>query len=47
MRERLGLIGGQLAVESQPSDGTRIRVHVPLSSGIQSAREPHHHKANA
>ena len=47
MRERLGLIGGQLAVESQPSDGTRIRVHVPLSSSIQSAREPKHHKANA
>ena len=47
MRERLGLIGGQLAIESQPSDGTRIRVRVPLSSGIQSAREPKHRKANA
>jgi signal transduction histidine kinase len=37
MRERLGLIGGQLVIESQPSDGTRIRVRVPLSDGsIQS-----------
>jgi len=45
MRERLGHIGGQLAVESQPSDGTRIRVRVP--SSIQGAREPKHHKANA
>jgi signal transduction histidine kinase len=47
MRERLGLIGGQLAIESQPSDGTRIRVRVLLSSGIQGAREPKHRKANA
>jgi signal transduction histidine kinase len=48
MRERLGLIGGQLAIESQPLDGTRIRVRVPLSNGsIQSASEPKHHKANA
>jgi len=47
MRERLGFIGGQLAVESQPSDGTRIRVRVPLSSSIQSAGEPKHHKAKA
>jgi signal transduction histidine kinase len=48
MRERLGLIGGQLAIESRPSDGTRIRVHVPLSNGsIQSASEPKHHKAKA
>ena len=48
MRERLGLIGGQLVIESQPSDGTRIRVRVPLSDGsIQSACEPKHHKANA
>jgi len=47
MRERLGLIGGQLAIESQPSDGTRIRVRVPLSRGIQSAREPKHRKTNA
>src|SRR5215469_8081462 len=47
MRERRGFIGGQLAVESQPSDGTRIRVRVPLSSSIQSAGEPKHHKAKA
>ena len=47
MRSRLGLIGGQLAVESKPSDGTRIRVRFPLSNvSIQSASEPKHHKAN-
>jgi len=32
MQERLRLIGGQLLVESEPSHGTRIRVHIPLSS---------------
>ena len=48
MRERLGLIGGQLAIESQSSDGTRIRARVPISNGsIQSASDPKHHKANA
>jgi PAS domain S-box-containing protein len=30
MRERLGFIGGNLRVESQPPVGTRIRVRVPL-----------------
>jgi PAS domain S-box-containing protein len=30
MRERLRLVGGQLSVESEPSQGTRIRVRVPL-----------------
>jgi PAS domain S-box-containing protein len=30
MRERLGLVGGHLIVESEPSHGTRIRVLVPL-----------------
>jgi PAS domain S-box-containing protein len=33
MRERLRLIGGQLAVESRPSHGTRICARVPLSDG--------------
>jgi len=33
MRERLRLIGGHLVVESEPSHGTRIRVHVPVSNG--------------
>ena len=32
MRERLRLIGGHLAVESEPLRGTRVRVRVPLSS---------------
>jgi PAS domain S-box-containing protein len=30
MRERLRLVGGHLAVESEPSRGTRIRVRIPL-----------------
>jgi signal transduction histidine kinase len=30
MRERLRLVGGRLSVESKPSKGTRIRVHIPL-----------------
>ena len=30
MRERLRLISGDFAVESEPSRGTRIRVRVPL-----------------
>jgi signal transduction histidine kinase len=30
MRERLQLVGGQLAVESKPSHGTQIRVRIPL-----------------
>jgi signal transduction histidine kinase len=29
MRERAELIGGRLAVESHPQDGTRVRVDVP------------------
>ncbi len=35
MRERLRLIGGHLTLESEPSHGTRILVHVPLSSGAR------------
>lgn len=31
MRERLRLVGGRLAVESEPSHGTRIRACIPLS----------------
>ena len=31
MRERLRALGGQLSVESEPSRGTRICAHVPLS----------------
>jgi PAS domain S-box-containing protein len=35
MRERLRLIGGRLTLESEPSQGTRIRVHVPLPSSAR------------
>ena len=48
MTERLRLIGGTLAVLSQPSRGTQIRVHVPLPAGpTLSAYEPNHSRANA
>jgi PAS domain S-box-containing protein len=30
MRERLHLVGGEIAIDSRPSGGTRIRVRVPL-----------------
>jgi len=30
MRERLALIGGGIAIDSQPGHGTAVRVHVPL-----------------
>ena len=29
MRERLRLVGGNLSIESEPSNGTRIRVRIP------------------
>jgi PAS domain S-box-containing protein len=37
MRERLRSVGGQLSVESEPSRGTRIRVHVPNVSTMRAA----------
>jgi signal transduction histidine kinase len=33
MRERAGIIGAELRVESAPSDGTRVTVEVPLEGG--------------
>ena len=30
MRERAGLVGGDLGVESQPGEGTRVHFRVPL-----------------
>jgi signal transduction histidine kinase len=33
MRERAELIGGRLAVESHPQDGTRVRVDVNHEEG--------------
>jgi signal transduction histidine kinase len=48
MYERVRSIGGQLVIESQPSDGTRIRVRVSLSDGTaQSTGEAKHYEANA
>lgn len=31
MRERLRLVGGEVALESKPSEGTRLEVHVPIT----------------
>lgn len=48
MRERLRLIGGHLAVESEPDRGTRIRVRAPLSGGFSGATTgPKHFEAKA
>jgi signal transduction histidine kinase len=35
MRERAELIGASLAIESQPLDGTRVVVDVPLARAAQ------------
>jgi len=32
MRERLRLVGGHISIESEPSQGTQIRVHIPQSN---------------
>jgi len=48
MRERLRLIGGEFAVESKPSHGTRIRVRVPLNGDSREDKaEPKQSKASA
>jgi signal transduction histidine kinase len=46
MRERLGLVGGHLSVESEPSHGTRVQVQIPLSStNRQGASEQKQYEA--
>jgi PAS domain S-box-containing protein len=48
MRERLRLVGGRLVVESEPSHGTRIQVHIPLrSTNEQITIERKAHQAGA
>jgi signal transduction histidine kinase len=48
MRERLRLIGGRFAVESEPLHGTRIRVRVPLNGDLgEDQAEPKQSKASA
>lgn len=48
MSERLRLIGGVLAVESEPLHGTRVRARVPMADGFSpGTNEPKHYKANA
>ena len=34
MRERAALIGGELEIESEVEQGTRVRLRVPLPRGI-------------
>ena len=50
MRERLRLVGGAIAIDSRPSAGTRIDVHVPLSAAgqepIVSPEEARHSRAS-
>ena len=37
MRERVFSLGGEIAIDSHPSDGTRVDVRIPLSAPIPSA----------
>jgi signal transduction histidine kinase len=37
MRERLRLVGGEVTVESKPSEGTRLDVRVPLATELGRA----------
>jgi nitrate/nitrite-specific signal transduction histidine kinase len=37
MRERAALIGGELRIDSRPTDGTRVSLLVPLSSAALAA----------
>jgi signal transduction histidine kinase len=37
IRERLRLVGGELTVQSRPSEGTRLEVHVPVATESRRA----------
>jgi hypothetical protein len=37
MTERLKLVDGRLAIESEPKCGTTIHAHVPLNTKVKSA----------
>jgi signal transduction histidine kinase len=37
MRERVFSLGGEIAVDSQPSAGTRVDVRIPLSAPAPTA----------
>jgi signal transduction histidine kinase len=39
MRERVGMVGGELVVRSRPGAGTSITVRIPLSERT-GARDP-------
>jgi len=39
MKERVALVGGELSIESQPQDGTRVYVRVPLRSTSLHTRQ--------
>jgi PAS domain S-box-containing protein len=42
MRERAGLLGGQLTLESAPGAGTRLCAEFPLNNGWEETRDGHH-----
>jgi signal transduction histidine kinase len=44
IRERLGLLGGHLVIQSQPGQGTHVEVHIPVPplsppSGLRATPE--------
>ena len=44
MRERAGLAGGDLSVESEPGDGTVISVWVPAGAPARQVEGPSHRR---
>jgi PAS domain S-box-containing protein len=40
MRERAGLIGGELDIRSEPDVGTTVRIHVPLTEDGEAPAQP-------
>ena len=42
MRERVGLLGGELKVSSRPGEGTSVTVHVPLPTTAQDRQQEEH-----
>jgi signal transduction histidine kinase len=40
MRERAGLVGAELSIETAPSDGTRVHVDIPIQVDVPASARP-------